>query len=202
MATKPTIPASLRPLQAAAAHRMQLQTDGGSYDVDPDADPMGYTRLLIDSATRRNRADQATDDAGNAAMRGLGGDRSAIMGQFSRMQGDAARQGFAAPWQPFFESLNVLGENNPDKKVKTDTAAMAGIPMAANQLAPQPGLPPGYTDDRYAGELDTFAHGGRAPAFAESDTSGFPDITKRFHTEMTNRLAPGSLRALAKQGGY
>lgn len=195
------IPASLRPLQAAAAHRLHLETDGGAYDVDPAADPMGYTRLLIDSATRRNRNDQVADDAGNAAMRDQGGDRSAIMGQFSRMQSDNARQGYAAPWQPFFESLDVLGDNNPAKTVKTDTRSI-DVPMAANQLAPQPGLPPGYTDARYGAELDTFAKGGRSPAFADSDTSGFPDITKRFHTEMANRLAPGSMRALAKQGGF
>jgi len=188
MAKKP-IAASLRPLRQMT----HLETDTGAYDVDPAADPMGYTRLLIDSANRRNREDQTHDDTVNAAQGPLGV-KGSLMGQFSRMQGDAARQGFAAPWQPFLESLNVIGDN-AGGPVKTDTRSLQ-VP-----LAPQPGLPPGYTDDRYASELDTFARGGHAPAFADSDTSGFPEIGRRFQTEMSRRLTP-SMRALAKQGGY
>jgi len=189
MATKRSIPAALRPLHALT----HLETDGGSYDVDPAADPMGYTRLLIDSANRRNRDDQTQDDAINAANGPLGA-KASMMGQLSRMQATTAREGFAAPWQPFLESLSVIGDNT-GKPVKTDTRSLH-VP-----LVPRPGLPPGYTDDRYGAELDAFAQGGRAPAFADSDTSGFPEIGRRFQTEMAARLAP-SMRALVKQGGY
>src|SRR5580765_2746247 len=210
------------PLPASLDKLLRLATDSGTVDVDPDQDPKGYTRLVIDSANRRTRLDQRDADAANAA-RGPLGARAAILGQFSRMQANSARDGFASPWQPFFESLEVVGDN-AGKPVKTDTKSLTGIPMAASSEAPRPGLPPGYTDDRYGRELDTFAAGGQAPAFAASDTRGFPDIGRRFQKEMADRLGldtprepaqgsahafapiaplplPASMRALAKQGG-
>jgi len=90
-------------------------------------------------------------------------------------------------WAPFFE-------------------AMAGQRLNTGSIAlpegPGKDLPAGYTEGRYGGELDAYAHGGKAPGFFE----GTPLDTTAGRAQ--RELAPlmprraASMAALAKTRGY
>jgi hypothetical protein len=183
---------SLQPLQALAT-KLHVQTDTGNYDLDPAQDPSAYADVLGQSADRRRRLDNAQSDAAFSAA-GPDGTRGQLMSQFGRAQAEGANgpAGWNRQWTPFFESMNVLGDNS-GKNYELDARTLD------TPTAPSAGLPPGYTDDRYNTELNTFAGGGAAPGFASTDTRGFPEIGQRFQTEMKKRAA--SMAALAKQGG-
>jgi hypothetical protein len=110
--------------------------------------------------------------------------------------------GYNRSWVPFLEQDWPKAEANPKMKFTTNYSGLADPQSLAD--APKPGLPTGYTERQYGDELNQFAAGGKTPGFAESDTSGFPEIGSRFRSEMQARTSgrPPSIRALAKQGGY
>jgi len=97
---------------------LRLQTDDGRFDVDPDLDPMGYKYLLGRSAVNRTRLEREAADAEAPAS---------VATTIERGRSDAANDprygGFASQWTPFFEALNVIGDNS-GKRVKTSVPGL------------------------------------------------------------------------------
>ena len=97
---------------------LRLQTDDGRFSVDPDLDPMGYKALLGRSAVNRTRLDREAADAEEPAS---------IATMIERGRSDAANDprygGFASQWTPFFEALNVFGDNS-GKRVKVNVPGL------------------------------------------------------------------------------
>ena len=97
---------------------LRLSTDDGDYDIDPDLDPVGYKALLGRSAVHRTRLDREAADADSPPS---------MATQIERGRSDAAGDprygGYASQWAPFFESLNVLGDNT-GKRVSTNVRSL------------------------------------------------------------------------------
>lgn len=188
----------MRPLQQTAT-TLRMQTPNGDVNLDPAADPAGYMQALMGSRDERVRQQRAAEDA-STNLTAPDYAQTMINRGFNRAQEEGAQGpgGFNRSWVPFFESQNVIADNNnPGMKYKTDYGS-----LAENMPTSTSNLPTGYTDRRYGQELDAFARGGQAPGFTSDDTSARPGVQSRFVAEMKARLQPASLRALAKQGGY
>jgi len=103
---------------------LRLQTDDGDYTIDPDLDPAGYKALLGQSAVHRTRLDREAADADSPAS---------MATQIERGRSDAAGDprygGYASQWAPFFESLNVIGDN-AGKRV---TAGVRGLGLPGTE---------------------------------------------------------------------
>lgn len=189
----------------AAKRPAALKSIADAIGFNPAADPEGYKRLLGDRYDQRTAADRATEDVGLRNRIFGGGDPVDSFNAANSMAGNAVARsqsdqgsgptGYARQFVPFFEAQHLQADINPGMTFKTDFGGLSDLPAS-----PKPGLPPGYTDDRYKRELDTYAGGGAAPGFTDSDSSGFPEVGKRFQSEMSARLAP-SLRSLKRQGG-
>ncbi len=131
MATR--LPASLQPLRGAAT-ALQLKSPSGDVTMDPAADPAGYTQGLFGSRDERVRQQRATEDASTNIM-APGYAQQYFNRSFNRAQEDGAQgpAGFNRDWVPFFEAQNVIADNNPGMKYKTD---YSGLDLPTSTAAP------------------------------------------------------------------
>lgn len=181
-------PASLRRLQ-----QMAMPTE-----ADPaETGAVSWQQSLGESHDARVQQQRAAGDAVIPITSSLYA-QDRMFNTVNRAREDAASGpgGWNRPWANLFEAMHQAAG---DKELKVGGSF-------GTQNSPGPGLPPGYTEDRYRAELDAFAAGGKEPGFASSDFSGFPAIGDRFAREVGTRQQqaarqPASIAALARQGG-
>lgn len=188
-----------------------LTVNGTDFAPDDQQGPI-YRHALTESHDDRFRDYERNAYAAfDPATSGHVDLRSHLMGQADvpRQAGMWGPQGTmsATGWAPWYESINAISDQS-GKEAVVSARGMGGTgterkATGRTPLTQSSSLPPGYSEDRYKQELDAFAAGGKAPAFAGTDFRSMPEVGERFQREVAQRQqqAP-SMRALAKQGGY